>query len=211
MKKIRVKITLTEGMLGTSPNDADLYRNYVASKAPDAATLEEEVAAVGTDAVVDRGITVFPRTAGGEPFVYDYQIKGFMKDACSMLARQAKKDPETGKKKPVNESSRLTAFKKIIDGMIFPQPRQIVLHMPEADEVGICQRPLRANTPQGERVALAISEEIPAGSWAEFDILLLDEDHLPAVVEWLDYGQLRGLGQWRNSGKGRFTWELVEG
>ena len=163
MKKIRVKITLIENMLGTSPNDADLYRNYVASKAPDASTLEEEISAVGTDAVVERSCTVFPRGADGIPFVYDYQVKGFMKDACSMLSRQAKKDPVTGKKAPVNESSKLKAYKKIIDGMIFPQPREIPLHFD--GEVGICQRPLRAQTPQGERTALAISEMIPAGAW----------------------------------------------
>ena len=29
------------------------------------------------------------------------------------------------------------------------------------------------------------------------------------VREWLDYGKLRGLGQWRNSGKGRFEWKEV--
>jgi hypothetical protein len=28
------------------------------------------------------------------------------------------------------------------------------------------------------------------------------------VEEWLEYGELRGLGQWRNSGKGRFTAEV---
>ena len=31
-----------------------------------------------------------------------------------------------------------------------------------------------------------------------------------SVREWLDYGALRGLFQWRNSGKGRFEWEEVE-
>ena len=30
------------------------------------------------------------------------------------------------------------------------------------------------------------------------------------VREWLDYGQLRGIGQWRNSGKGRFTYIAYE-
>ena len=210
MTKIKVKLTFTEAILGTSPNDKDLYRNYIASKAPDASTVEDEVAAVGVDDVVERGITVFPRTADGKPFIFDYQIKGFFKDACSMLARQAKKDPETGKKKPVNESSKLTAYKKVIDGMIFPQPRQIEIHLPEGRAVEICQRPLRAQTPQGERVALAISEEIPAGAWCEFEVLLLDESHVPALMEWMDYGELRGLGQWRNSGKGRFTWEWLE-
>ena len=27
--------------------------------------------------------------------------------------------------------------------------------------------------------------------------------------EWLDYGALRGIGQWRNSGKGRYTYEIL--
>jgi hypothetical protein len=33
---------------------------------------------------------------------------------------------------------------------------------------------------------------------------------VPYVEEWLDYGCLRGLGQWRNSGKGRFFWERID-
>jgi hypothetical protein len=56
-------------------------------------------------------------------------------------------------------------------------------------------------------VALAISEEAPPGSSIEFYISILDESHEKAVREWLDYGVLRGIGQWRNSGKGRFAWE----
>ena len=75
--------------------------------------------------------------------------------------------------------------------------------------MGNCQRPLRASTAQGERIALAHSEAVPVGSFIEFEITLLDEAHEKAVVEWLDYGRLRGLGQWRNSGKGRFKWEEV--
>ena len=43
-------------------------------------------------------MTVFPRTEDGRPFLYDYQIKGFFKDACGCLSRVAGKDPETGKK-----------------------------------------------------------------------------------------------------------------
>lgn len=29
-------------------------------------------------------------------------------------------------------------------------------------------------------------------------------------MERLDYGELRGIGQWRNSGKGRFTYEELK-
>lgn len=204
METIRVKLTMTEGLLGTSPFNEEIYRDFIGSKSPDASTLEDEVAALGADAVTEKSMTGFPRDEQGRPFIYDYQIKGFFKDACSMLSRVGGKG-EDGKKRKVNESSKLTAFKKVIDGMIFPSPRQIPIEFD--GEVGLCQRPLRAQTMQGERVALAISEEIPAGATLTFDITCLDGNNLAAVREWLDYGALRGLGQWRNSGKGRFTWE----
>ena len=76
--------------------------------------------------------------------------------------------------------------------------------------IGECQRPLRAQTAQGERVSLANSEEIPAGATCEFEVLCMDDTHEKAVYEWLDYGELRGIGQWRNSGKGRFVYEIDE-
>lgn len=115
---------------------------------------------------------------------------------------------ETGKKRAVNESGKLTAYKKVIDGLIFVEPRMIPIHM--SGEMTECQRPLRAQTAQGERVSLANSEEIPAGSWCEFDIILMDEAHEKVVIEWLNYGRMRGIGQWRNSGKGRFIYDLYD-
>ena len=109
MKIIKVKLTLTEGMLGTSPNNEDIYTEYIGSKAPDATTLEQEVEAIGADGVIEKGMTVFPRDEDGNPFVYDYQIKGFFKDSCGALSRLTGKDPETGKKaKAVNESGKMT-------------------------------------------------------------------------------------------------------
>lgn len=53
-------------------------------------------------------------------------------------------------------------------------------------------------------------EEIAAGAKLEFSILVMSDDLVPAVKEWLSYGKLRGLGQWRNSGKGRFLCEILE-
>ena len=207
MKKLKVKLTFTEPILGTWPSNQNIAREFIASKSPDAATIEDEVAALGADAVADKGMTVFPRNEKGEPVLYDYQVKGFFKDSCGMLGRIGGKS-ETGKKKAVNESGKITAYKKVIDGLIFVDPRMIPLKFD--GEIGDCQRPLRAQTAQGERVSLANSEEIPAGATCEFEVLCMDDSHEKAVLEWLDYGALRGIGQWRNSGKGRFTYEILD-
>ena len=194
MKKLHVRLTFTEPILGTSPANEEIYRDFIGSKSPDAATVEEEVAALGVDGVVEKGLTVFPRNADGVPFLYDYQIKGFFKDTCGGLKRV-----------PGTISSKIKAYKKEIDKLIFPEPREIPFEL--SGEITYCQRPLRAQTMQGERVSLAISEQIPAGSAIEFYIVCLSDDHEKVVREWLDYGKYSGIGQWRNSGKGRFTWE----
>lgn len=207
MKKIKVKLTFTEPVLGAWPANPNVAREFIASKSPDAATVEDEVAALGADAVADKGMTVFPRDPDGRPIFYDYQIKGFFKDSCGMLSRIGGKT-ETGKKKAVNESGKITAYKKTIDGLIFVEPRMIPIVFD--GEIGDCQRPLRAQTAQGERVSLANSEEIPAGATCEFSVILFDESHEKAVLEWLEYGALRGIGQWRNSGKGRFLYEIMK-
>lgn len=202
MNTITVKLTFIEGILGTCPNDEDIYKRFIVDKGKsNGAEISEEMEiqeldALPVDEQIEKGMTVFPRTEDGQPFLYDYQIKGFFKDTCSML----KKIPET-------ESSKIKAFKKEIDGLIFPMPRQIVFENAEMD---ICQRPLRAQTMQGERVALAMSEEIKAGTSVMFSVKYLSDSHEKAIREWLDYGELRGIGQWRNSGKGRFTWEEIK-
>lgn len=197
MKNIKVKLTFTESILGTSPANKEIYREFIGSKAEDSATVEDEVAALGAEAVADKRMTVFPRLDDGTPFLYDYQIKGFFKDTCGGL-----------RKVKGTKSEKIKAYKKEIDKLIFPEPRTIPLLF--EGEIGECQRPLRAQTAQGERVSLAISEEIPAGATCEFTVACLCDDHEAAVREWLDYGKYSGIGQWRNSGHGRFTWEEIE-
>lgn len=193
---MKVKLTFIEPILGTSPADPDVYVNFISSKAPDASTIEEEVEAIGVDGVVEKGLTVFPRTADGVPFLYDYQVKGFFKDTCGGLRKV--KD---------SESSKIKAYKKEIDKLIFPSPR--VIPFENYGEITWLQRPLRGQTAQGERISLAISEEIQAGCSVTFDIVCLTASHKKAVIEWLDYGKFSGIGQWRNSGKGRFTYEIM--
>lgn len=72
------------------------------------------------------------------------------------------------------------------------------------------ETPLRAETAQGPRVALAHSETCPAGSWIEMDILTRQDDLMKYVPEWLNSGMFSGISQWRNAGKGRFVWEQLD-
>lgn len=197
MKEMKVRLTLLEECLGTASNNPEIHSEFIASKAPDAKSRTEEIEAIGVDAEVEKGMTVFSRNENGHPILWDYQIKGFFKDACGML-----------RKVPGTKSTKIKAYKKEIDGLIFISEREIPFTAYDGT-IGNCQRPLRAQTAQGERVSLANSETVPAGAQLEFTIECLVDSDMEAVEEWLDYGKLRGLGQWRNSGKGRFVWEKI--
>ena len=199
MKHIKVKITFTEDCLGTASADPELHSRFIASNAPDAPSREEEIAAVGAEEVEERSMTVFPRDKEGNPIFWDYQIKGFFKDACSALQRMKGEDM-------AKESCKLKAYKKIIDGVIFVFPRKIKINL--AGDIGDLQRPLRAQTAQGERIALAHSETIPEGSSIECTIQVPNQ-YEPVVMEWLEYGKFKGLGQWRNASWGRFEYEII--
>ena len=196
MINLNVKVIFDEPVLGTSSSNPDIHREYIASNAPDAVKLEEEVASIGVDEVFEKGMTVFGRDDNDNPIVWDYQWKGYFKDAFKAL-----------RKIPNSKCGAIKSYKQEIDGLVFVYPRKIPIAV--NGELGICQRPLRASTAQGERVALASSESIPAGSSMEFTIRLLNKSHEKPIIEALDYGRLRGFGQWRNSGKGRFHYEIL--
>ena len=190
---MKVKLTFKEEMLGTTSANPELHREYIQSKNPNGIAEDEDVV-VDPDEELKKVTTIFPKDKG-VPFVFDYMIRGFFKDAQGALNRIP--------------GEKLTAHKKIIDGLIFVKERKIPIKMPKGSEITICTRPLRANTPQGPIVSLVSSEAIPAGSTIEFTVQVLDEKLLKQVKEWFDYGIFKGLGQWRNSGKGKFVWEEV--
>ena len=199
MANMKVKITLLEDMLGTAPNNKEIYTDYLASKAPEGKNVKDEIDTIDEPDGIEemRQMTVFHRNPDtDQPIIFDYLVKGFFKNACSAM-----------REVPKSESSKIKAYKKKIDNLVFVAPRMIDIDM--AGEMTICERPLRAQTAQGERVALSCSESIPAGSTMEIEITTLTDDLMNTVIEWLDYGKLNGLGQWHNSGKGRFSWEDI--
>lgn len=194
MKTIKYKATFTEGLLATKPNDETVHETYIAAKREEGILKDELDAETRTLNEIDRlekGRTVFHRTEDGKPMVWDYQVKGFLKDAIKALRRD-----------PKSACAALKNYKGVIDGSVFVKPRQIVLNLPEGAILGTCQRPLRAQTMQGERVALAQSEEAPAGTTMEFTVLTLAPGLDKVLDECFEYAQLRFMGAWRNSGKG---------
>lgn len=200
----RIRITLIDEMLGTNPGNREVHERFINSKAPDAETREQELEHLPPEEMIKNEMTVFYRDDEGKPAMACYHMYGFFKSACGFL-----------RKVKGSESSKLKAYKKAIDGLIKvypgedPADRYLTLNMPAGKTIGDCQRPLRAQTMQGERVALANSETVPAGTWFECNIVCWDDGLWNAIEEWLDYGTFNGLGQWRSSGKGAFKWTYV--
>ena len=112
MKEMKVRLTFTEMVLGSTSGDPDITRNYIASKSEDAKKIEEEVAAIGVDGVEEKAMTIFPKLENGTPFLWDYQVRGFFKSACGALNM-------------ANPGNKLTAHKKKIDLLVFVNERKI--------------------------------------------------------------------------------------
>ena len=198
---MKVKVTLIEEMLGTASGNPKVHEEFIASKSKDAAKSAEELESLPAEELIGKAITVFPRGDDGLPILFDYQVKGFIKEAVGILLELSDKEVRVGKTK----LSKFT-HKRIVDNFVFVSPRKIALGVPVGD---VCTRPLRADTMKGERVSLASSETVPAGTSFVCEIRTLAPALTDMLRACLDYGALKGLGQWRNSGKGRFTWEEV--
>ena len=199
---MKVRITFTEEMLGTKPANKEIFKDFILSKAPEGTPLQDELD--NAEHREEAGTTIFHREKD-LPGIYDYQIKGFLKDACGSMNRADKEERKSGDK----FLDKLTAYKTKIDGCIFVMQRFIPLVLPDGGTIGICERPLIAATAQGPRVSLVRSETVPVGTSLVFDLRIMAKELKPYVIMLLDYGALRGIGQWRNSGKGRFTWEEI--
>lgn len=199
---MKVRLKTTDGMLGTASGNPELYEEFIGAKSKDAEKVKEEVNSLPADELVEKTMAVFHRDKDGNPILYDYQIRGFLKEALGTMVEFG---PITVGKAKISKWTH----KRFVDNFIFVTPRNIPLIMPEGGEVTTCTRPLRATTMKGERVALAHSEEVPEGTTLEFSINITEPKLEKIVRDALDFGVNKGLGAWRNSGKGRFTWDEI--
>lgn len=197
MDTYQVKLTFTEPVLGTVPKSKEVYRKWVQEEARKRGVadedLEQELETI--EEFEEKGWTGF-HMDGETPLIYDYAIKGFFKSACYFM-RQVKG----------SKCAKLQAYKKKINGMLMVYPRRIPLHL-NGNGMDILERPLRADTAQGPRVALVRSDTCPPDTVMDFTIKILGTITENQIREWLDYGQFMGLGQWRSGGYGRFTYEM---
>lgn len=204
MKVLRVSATLLEPLLGTTPGDKDLVQRFIQDQCP-VENLDEEQAAV-RDACeeVILATNFLPKDEDGY-FIWDYQIRGFLKSATLASILSGAYTKEQLKKLGIFQ----TRYKRFIDLLVFVSPRRIRLGL--SGEVTFNERPLRGETLRGERVCLARSEQAPAGSTFEFKVHLKNPAHEPFIRECLEYGQFNGLLGWRNGSYGRFECEIEDG
>lgn len=193
-KTYKLTVKFITGPLGTQPQK-EVATQYITSKAIDPDTGELPADELETlPEALEKGTTAFHKL-NGQPIYYDYQIKGFLKDAGQVF----------------NGLRNVKSLRSKIDNLVFVEPRQIVLNLPTVDGPSItyCERPLRAQTAQGPRTSLARSEELPAGTWFECKLVVYDGPISDGILrDLLSYGERKGLGQWRNGGRGRFQFEL---
>lgn len=197
---MRVEITFTEPVLATTPGNKEIATDYVLSKNPNGVADDEYDVLEETE----KSSTVFP-LEDDKPFKWDYQIKGFFKEACeTMIMTDVMKQEELKK-------VRLTKylFKKTIDKMIHIAPRKVFYQIPEGGKITINERPLRKENFKGGKVALARSEELPIGTKLVFEIIVRNPNLEQFIKPWLDEGKFSGFGQWRSASWGRFEWKDV--
>lgn len=192
-KYYELKVVFLTPILGSQPQ-RDVASEFLAKRAGFINLPEDEIETLPE--ALDRGTTVFHRDEkSGMPILYDYMVKGFLKNAGKVLNGKTESGVKNLRSK-INDSTFVT-------------PRKIELHMPEDGEVAYLERPLRAETAQGPRVALARSEMLPEGTWFTCNLVTLPGDVSESVLsDLLDYGFYMGIGQWRNGSWGQFRYEL---
>jgi hypothetical protein len=206
IEKATYTLTLTEPSLGTSPGNPDIAKEHIICKAPNAKKALEEEAALNTESALEKACTVFGLDAEGI-FVWDYQMRGYFKESLTVLV-------EMGDIKGISK----WATKRTVDRGLFVYPRKIRWLNPDLtpmkEPAGTIQRSLRATTMQGDRICLAMSEFVPAGSKLQFEVHChvatapkAPRIDLEIVEACLNHGQYIGFSQWRNASYGRFTWE----
>lgn len=206
--KLNIRITLTTPILGSLPGNKQIFTDHKADKIPTGDQIIEEIECI--EEVMEKATTIFPKNEKGL-FIWDYQFKGFLKESISVMV-----DLGT-----IALSKYI--YKRVVDSSIFITPRQCFFKDKDGNPILDCkeyfERPLRATTMQGDRIALARSQILPEGIYFDAEITHLkstntkskfEQVDMDKIKEALDYGKFKGLGQFRNGGYGSFEWKEIK-
>jgi hypothetical protein len=199
VKTYAVTLTFTEPLLGSQPQK-DVASDYIHKVALDKGIITAEQSEEELETLPDlleKGSTVFHRMEDDRPCIWDYQVKGLLKEWGRVL-------------NGAEEAGKVLNLKNKIGNLVFVTPR--IIPIEGITELDWFERPLRAETAKGPRIALARSERINAGATVSFKIhIVLDKDiKEKAIRAILDMGQWQGLGQFRSGSYGRFAYTLTE-
>ena len=192
IEKYSLEVVFITPVLGTQPQK-DVASEFIGSKFVDGGgeLPADELATL--DDKLEKGTTAFHKFEGA-PVFFDYQVKGFLKEAGRTF----------------NGLEGVKALRSKIDNMVFIKPRMIKIEMPNGSKIEFLERPLRAETAQGPRVGLVRSEMLPEGTKFNCGIEVYKSQITKAILyELLTYGSNKGIGQWRNGGYGRFDFTLA--
>lgn len=224
---ITAEITFITPLLATNPGNEAIYKEFIANdEKTTAERRSEEVEKLGPDEVERRGMTVFLREPDNPmvPLMKDYTWSGYLKSRAKALAKIDGTVVSTMKAYKQEVNDRITVSPRF-QQLILPDgaetsiieyvdnediKRQAALEGVAIDGVDALERPLRAETMQGDRVALAKSESVPAGTKVVVTFRCETKEGADLVKACLDYGKDHGTGQWRNAGYGRFIWKKLD-
>jgi hypothetical protein len=183
-------LTFTQPILGSTPKQKDLYSQFIASKCPSQEGAEDELDMIPTNGEGMK-CTGFHSDDDGV-YLLNYQIKGNLKANGNII----------------KDGLKLKNLKSKINNYVHVFPRHVWL---KEKVDGILERPLRADTPQGPRVALTASEYVSEGVIVTIELVLVpNKDITWEVIEQiLDHGQYNGISQWRNAYYGTYEWERI--
>lgn len=193
----KYKIRGITRVLGAQAANPNVRSEFIAKKAATQEKGDEETAKLPEE-LEKENLSVFLRDDGAL-CLSDYVIKGFLKEAMSAMKL---------------ECGVLAATSKI-DNFILVTPAYLRFTR-GGEEIKkpdfVLERPLRAMTMQGPRVTVSASEAINPGWELEFELTLLENAGtakskaltFDVIDKALEYGWMKGLGQWRNGQNGRF-------
>lgn len=211
-EKYAVTIQLEQPMLATNAANQSIWAQHIAKSQREALAkegwteeaitkeLEATIAGLSENDDLKEGLTTFFRSDTYNEDVYrkpefegyfvrDYMVKGFFKNAAQQL----------------KTFGALKQLKSKVTNHVFVTPWAIKI-ADLTEEFVVVERPLRAQTPMGERVCIARSHALPAGRKLSFEVTSVGEVITAGCLkDLLAYGQFMGIGQNRANGYGNFS------